>query len=278
MPPAPPPLPVIPPAKNLDEVVDGIDAIIAWSISASSRLGYFAALYKRITLAVKVAIADGAFENAARMERFDVAFANRYLDAINAHFHPAQFGRPTRSWRTTFAGADDPEPIMLQHMLVGINAHISLDLGIAAQTIGGSGDIRALQEDFNRINAVLASQVNGIVEDINELSPALADIYAVLQQNQIFVINEALKTMRDNAWRFATVLALQPGFTRPITIGVKDFSVARQNELIFDPPGVVGLIDWAVKAIAERESRDVVHNIEVLDEIAAVPAPIATTM
>jgi Family of unknown function (DUF5995) len=278
MPVVPQPLPVIPSANDLDEVLEALDAVIGWSIQASSRLGYFAALYKRITIAVKVAIAGGEFEDGPRMERFDVAFANRYLDALNAHFHPDQFGKPTRSWRATFDTLDDPDPIMLQHMLAGIHAHISLDLGIAAQVIGGAGDIRALQEDFNRINAVLASQVSGIVDDLNELSPALADVYAVLQQNQIFVVNEAVKALRDSAWRFAVVLALQPGFTRGFTIWVRDFTVARQIALIFDTPGVVGLVDWAVQAIAARESRDVVRNIEVLDAIAASPAPISTTM
>jgi hypothetical protein len=178
----------------------------------------------------------------------------------------------------TFDAASRPAPIMLQHMLAGINAHIGLDLGIAAQTVGSPAQVRALQDDFNKINAVLASQVNGIVQDINELSPALADIYAVLMQHEIFVINEALKTLRDDAWRFATVLSLQPGLLRPLTIRLRDRNVAAQAELIYEPPGVVGLIQWAVDAIAARESRDIVKNIQVLDAIASTPAPISTVM
>jgi hypothetical protein len=273
-----PPLPPITPATTLDGVVDAIGSVIDWSISTSSRLGYFAALYKRITIAVRVAVQQGAFEDGPRMERFDVTFANRYFEALNGYFHPGRFGRPTRSWKVTFDAASRPEPIMVQHMFAGINAHIGLDLGIAAQTIGSGTQVRALQEDFNRINAVLASQVNGIVEDINELSPALADVYAVLKQHQIFVINEALRTFRDDAWRFASLLAVEPSFVRPATIWVRDRRVAHQAQLIFDPPGLVGLIQWAVDAIAARESRDVVENIRVLDEIAATPAPISTVM
>ena len=212
------------------------------------------------------------------MERFDVTFANRYFEALNGYFHPREFAKPTRSWKVTLDAASRPAPIMLQHMLAGINAHIGLDMGIAAQMIGRPAQVRALQDDFNRINAVLASQVNGIVADINELSPALADIYAVLMQHEIFVINEALKTMRDDAWRFATILALQPGLLRPITIRLRDRTVASQAELIYEPPGVVGLIQWAIDAIGARESRDIVKNIQVLDAIAATPAPISTVM
>ncbi|MHC9297300.1 DUF5995 family protein [Mycobacterium sp. LTG2003] len=273
-----PPLAPLRPATTLDEVVDTIDSVIRWSIESSSRLGYFAALYKRITIAVRTAVADGVFEDGSRLQRLDVAFANRYFDALNGHFHPGRVVKPTRSWQVTFDAAARAEPIILQHMLAGINAHIGLDLGIAAQQLIPAARLWQLKTDFDRINAVLASQVTGIVVDINELSPALADIYAVLMDNQIFLINEAVRGFRDDAWRFASVLAVQPRFTRPVTIRIRDLRVARQGELIYEPPGVVGLIQWAVTAIAARESRDVVKNIRVLDEIANAPAPIATAL
>lgn len=273
-----PPLTPLPPATTLDEVVDTIDSVIRWSIESSSRLGYFAALYKRITIAVRTAVADGVFEDGSRLQRLDVAFANRYFDALNGHFHPGSFAKPTRSWQVTFDAATRAEPIILQHMLAGINAHIGLDLGIVTQELVPAARLWQLKTDFDRINAVLASQVTGIVVDINELSPALADIYTVLMDNQVFLINEAVRGFRDDAWRFATVLAVQPRFTRPVTIRLRDVRVARQGQLMYEPPGVVGLIQWAITAVAARESRDVAKNIRVLDEIASAPAPIATAL
>ncbi len=278
MPAQPAPPPPITNVTTIDGAVEAIESIIDWSIAASSRLGYFAALYKRITIAVGTALKQGAFENGPRMEKFDVTFAGRYFDALNGYLHPGKFPKPTRSWQVTFDAAARPEPIILQHMLAGVNAHIDLDLGIAAQTMAPGLQLQGLQEDFNRINAVLASQVNGIVADIDELSPALADLYAVLMNNEIFLINEALKTLRDSAWRFATVLALEPGFLHPMTIWVRDREVAAQADAIYHPPGVVGLIESIVRAIAARESRDIVKNIQVLDAIAATPAPITLTL
>jgi hypothetical protein len=270
------PAPTLKSATTLDEVIDRIDVIIGWAITESSRLGYFAALYKRITAAVKTAVAEGRFEDGARMARLDVAFANRYFDAFNGYARPGEFKKPTRSWQVTFTAATEAQPIMLQHMLAGINAHISLDLGIAAQTIDAKTS--QLKDDFNRINAVLASQVNGIVGDVNELSPALAEIYAVLANNEIFLINQAIAQFRDDAWRFARILSFEPGFVRPVTIGIRDFTVAGQGRLIYHPPSLVGVTQAAVDAVAARESRDVQHNIAVLNEIAAVPAPISTSL
>lgn len=265
----------IPPAQTIDAVIDSIDTIVDWSITAKSRLGYFAALYKRITAAVRVALKHGAFEDAARMERFDVAFASRYFDAFNGYFHPDDYPKPTHAWQVTFDAASRPEPIIVQHMLGGVNAHIALDLGIVAHTIAPHVELPSLQEDFNRINAVLGSQVNGVVESINDLSPALADLYTVLQDNEIDLINETLKAFRDSAWAFATVLAREPDFLHPGTILARDLQVAQQGALMYNPPVPLNAI---VNVIAARESRNVAKNIKVLNRVASTLAPIKTTM
>ena len=270
-----PPLPPIPTVTTIDGVVEAIGSIIDWSISVSSRLGYFAALYKRITIAIGTAVSQGKFQDGPRMQRFDVTFATRYFDALNGYFHPTQFAKPTHSWRVTFDAASRPEPIILQHLLAGVDAHIDLDLGIAAQTVAPGGKLEALHNDFNTVNAVLASQVSGVVNDLDELSPALADLYHVLTNNEIFLIDEAVKTLRDSAWTFARILALEPGLAHPVTIWARDQKVSAQTELIYDAPG---LLNEIVASIAARESRDVVKNIRELNEIAATPAPIKTIL
>ncbi|MGB8795715.1 MAG: DUF5995 family protein [Mycobacterium sp.] len=166
----------------------------------------------------------------------------------------------------------------MQHMLGGVNAHIELDLGITAQNIAPAMKLPTLHADFNTLNAVLASQVNGVVDDINQLSPELADLYQILAENEIFIINQAVAAMRDSAWRFAILLAVVPGFTRPLTIWARDRQVAAQADLIYHPSGIIGLIQATIREIADKESRDVVRNIQVLDQIASTPAPIRTTL
>lgn len=275
MPTTPPPPPSIPAATTIRQVVDALEIVIDWSIEASSRLGYFAALYKRVTIAVGIAVAEGKFEDGARLERLDAAFANRYFDALNGHFHPDRFPRPTHSWQVTFDAASRPEPILAQHMFAGVNAHIGLDLGIAAEAICPGPKLTTLHEDFNRINAVLASQVTGVVEDINELSPVLAELYATLKNEQIHLINETVQGYRDSAWRFASVLAATPGFADPAAIVVRDLQIAQQGALFYKPPLPLSAF---VSAIAAQESRDIASNLQVLNEIAATPAPIRTIL
>ena len=153
------PLPPIPPAASIDQVIDVIQGIVDWSIANESRLGYFAALYKRITIAIRNGIRDGLFDDGPRMERFDVTFASRYFAALNGYFHPTQFPFLSQCWRVAFDGAQRPAPILVQHMLAGVNAHIDLDLGIAAEAVALGRLLPTLHRDFNKVNAVLASQV-----------------------------------------------------------------------------------------------------------------------
>ena len=99
------------PAETIDEVVERLTEIVDWSRSEKSRLGYFAALYRKVTVTVQEGIKDGLFDDGDRMERSDVIFANRYLDAFEAH----RVGKPTSdSWAYAFRAADQWWPIVLQ--------------------------------------------------------------------------------------------------------------------------------------------------------------------
>ncbi|HEV7923685.1 MAG TPA: DUF5995 family protein, partial [Thermoanaerobaculia bacterium] len=230
------PLPPLPAVTTIDQVVGSIEKIIAWSIVNESRLGYFAALYKRITLAVKSGIADHQFEDGPRMEKLDVTFASRYFAALNGYFHPGDFPAISHCWRIAFEGALLPGPIIIQQMVVGVNAHIGLDLGIAAEAVAPGPLLPSLHHDFNAINAVLASQVTTVVSEIDSLSPVLADVYAVLMKNELDLIADGLVVVRDNAWLFARSLSLEPAILHRSAITLHDLDVARLGSLILHPP------------------------------------------
>src|SRR5687767_7533911 len=105
-------------ANTIDEVIARLSSIIEWASENNSRLGYFPALYRKVTLSVRDGIRNGAFDDPVRMERFDVVFANRYLDAFDAF----RAGKPTSAcWNLAFRSASEFWPIVLQHLLLGMN-------------------------------------------------------------------------------------------------------------------------------------------------------------
>ena len=110
-----------------DDVLRNMDKVIAWAIETESRIGYFAALYKRTTVAVRKAIKDGVFDDGPRVEQLDVVFATRYFDALNAYFDAGDHQPPTVPWQVAFVGDQNHKPIILQQMMTGLNAHITFD-------------------------------------------------------------------------------------------------------------------------------------------------------
>jgi hypothetical protein len=148
-------------ATSIDEVITCVDAILERTVAAGDRRGYFAALYKRVMLRVRDGLQQGEFEDVARMERLDVIFANRYLDAYDGY---AQGAPVPRVWRRAFDAARRDGLLVVQHLLLGMNAHITLDLGIAAAAAAPGAELDQLKGDFDKINDVLASLV-GTVED-----------------------------------------------------------------------------------------------------------------
>ncbi|MGH2645477.1 MAG: DUF5995 family protein, partial [Chitinophagaceae bacterium] len=115
-------------ANSIEEVISYLDKIIQSCKEKSSRMGYFASLYRAMTAGVQTGIAQGAFEDGPRMERLDVTFANRYLDAYTTYISGKQ---TTHSWMHAFVASEQTNLTVVQHLLLGINAHINLDLGIA---------------------------------------------------------------------------------------------------------------------------------------------------
>jgi hypothetical protein len=257
------PLPPITNIATIDDVINAIEGIIDWSLANESRLGYFAALYKRITIAIKQNLPR--FQDPERMERLDVTFASRYFAALNAWFWPAQYAPLTQAWRVAFQAAALPDPIIIQHLLAGVNAHIDLDLGIAAAEVSPGAQLPSLESDFTLVNQVLAAQVAGVLDEIDELSPVLAELYDVFAKLETNIIDVMLDFTRKEAWSFATELApLGPSQQQPV-IAKRDGIVADLGAKIITPPA---LFEHILGAIALLETRNVVKIITTLNEQA----------
>ena len=123
---------------TIDQVLDVLDKIIQQSEENNDPSGYFAALYRKVTEKVKQEIKNNYFDDGERMEKLDVEFANRYIDAYYGYKNNQTI---TQSWREAFEISTHYWPIVLQHLLLGMNAHINLDLGIAAAHISRNKNI-----------------------------------------------------------------------------------------------------------------------------------------
>lgn len=255
-------LPRLAEASDVDDVVHNVERVIEWSKHAGSRLGYFAAVYKRVTLAIRDEINQGKFEDGRRVTQLDVAFAQRYFDALNAYFHPGSGRGLPLHWEVSFVGDRDEEAIILQHMMSAFTAHISFDLGMACFAVAPDS-LGALEADFNRVNALLCSQMPGMVEQMRRLSPELVWMRRLIP-DELGVFDRVLTNMRKGAWLFAYEMALRPQNADQKRVH-QAASTAALASWYLHPPTRFGLFPALVAAVAKRESPDVAANIAELE-------------
>lgn len=224
---------VVSPPETVEQVIRILDAIIDWSHAQKSRIGYFAALYRRVTQAVKDGIDQGKFQNGPLIERLDVTFANRYLAAYE-QFRSGQM--PTLSWQLAFRSTSAWYPLIVQHLLIGINAHINLDLGIAAAATAPGDQLPGLKADFDQINAVLASEVGTVEKEIAAVSPLIGLLEKLSLRTDTAIINFSLQVARDAAWSEAVKLAPLPPEKLPGAIHDLDVRTQLFGRLVISPP------------------------------------------
>ncbi len=144
-------------------------------------------------------------------------------------------------------------PIVLQHLLMGMNAHINLDLGIAAAEISDGSTISDLHHDFNKINEILSAQVNDIQNKLVSIWPMLGKILEKTGAVDDLIVDFSMELARDGAWKFATELVKLTGSEKNTGIQNRDFKVAEKSKIVTDPGFGAKIILWIIR-LGERGS------------------------
>ena len=155
-----------PPHSAIAAVVAGIEARLDRLPARLSHQRVFLTTYQRTTQAVGAAVESASFEDPGWVERWDVAFADLYLRALDNELSGGR--NVPRPWRLAFAASPGLPP--LRHVLLGINAHVNYDLPQALLAVISDDDfsdptlMARRRRDHQRIDDVLSSRV-GAEED-----------------------------------------------------------------------------------------------------------------
>ena len=255
------------PSLTFDHTLGALGAVLDRCTADGDRLGYFAAMYEAVTNTVRDRAHDGQFADAARMEHFASLFARRYLDAVDAW----RAGAPcSDSWRTAFRACQAWRPIILQHLLLGINAHINLDLGVTVAAVGAGSPIEALRADFDAVNDVLGQLVNGCQGALDQVSPWLSFADRIGGPSDETLIRFSLIAARRQAWSVATQLSRLTGPELDRAIKGVDARTALVAGAIAHPGLAASSVLLAVRA------RERAQPVEVMRLLRAVrPDPVA---
>lgn len=260
-------------ANSIQEVIDILENIIQECKKEGNPLGYFAALYQNVTINVAskigkypnnesvnhTTIPNQYFDNDERMEKLDVVFANRYIEA---YYDYQEKKKVTNSWKVAFELSQTYWAIVLQHLLIGMNAHINLDLGIAAAQISTSENIADLKDDFNKINELLGSLVEDVENDLATIWPTLKWFLKISRNIDNFLVDFSMSKARDGAWKFANEIVGLNAEDLEKEINNRDNKIANLGKMVTSPGIIVSFI-FGIIRLSER--RSISQRIELLE-------------
>jgi hypothetical protein len=245
-----------PPATTFDTIIGGLEAVVDRCAADGDRNGYFAAMYLSVSTTMRERAGSGQFGDPARMERFVTTFAHRYLDALDAWRNGTTC---SMSWRAAFAAASQWRPIILQHLLLGMNAHINLDLGVAAAEVGAGAPLDAIKADFDAVNDVLGQLVDGCQGALDSVSPWCNLVDKIGGQGDETLIRFSLVAARRQAWSVATRLSALTGAARDDAITSVDTVAATVADAVEHPGLGASAVLLAVRARERAAPAEVIR-------------------
>ncbi|HEY4608886.1 MAG TPA: DUF5995 family protein [Ilumatobacteraceae bacterium] len=179
-------------------IADTARDLRAAAVAAADASGYFPALYSRVTERIGASIEHGSFQDGPGLDRFATGFASHYFAA--AHDHPHGPG----CWQASWNVASDSRLLIVQPLLLGINAHVNYDLPRAVVEIADErGDLQSIRHDFDTVNDVLAATYVDVVKDLDRVSRWVNGA-ARLGGGRAF--NFSLTLARERAWQAASAM------------------------------------------------------------------------
>lgn len=245
---------------TIKDVLARLDSIIEDATTTNDRLGLFAYVYRRTTAEIQKEIQLKNFENNERLEKMDVIFANLYLDAYRDYQNNKEV---SGSWAFAFLNKDRPLTI-LQHILMGMNTHINLDLAIATSQSMAGLELSEIENDFNKVNDVLFNIINELQERLGKVSPLLFLLDWAGKNSDEKIIDFSMRKARGQSWNGANLLWALGVDGQDGAIEKLDSVVLKINAIIKQPKSRV--IGFVLKAIAKFEEKNVGKIISKLRE------------
>jgi hypothetical protein len=229
-------------------VTDGIDGLLERMQAALAPMResgddrrHFLSMYARTTGAVGDEIVRGGFVDGEWTERWDLEFAELYLEALHRW---SEDGSAPGPWQVAFdATRSGPRLPPLRHVLLGINAHVNYDLPQALLAViddDGFADpalIRRRAADHRHIDDIVSSRV-AAEDELMRREEVPGD--RTLLDRMLTPFNRAgsrrfLQEAREKVWRNAATLSRArrqgPTFLKARVDELGDLSAARVDDL-----------------------------------------------
>jgi len=196
------PLPV---TERMQQLID------EWQ-ARNDRRAAFLACYHVMTANMLAAIEQGEFNDPEWVSSWLHHFAGYYFNALDEY----EQGDPTTPsvWRQTFDAASQPGTLILQNLMLGVNAHINYDLIFALvdmlepEWYQLSSDQRQERyDDHCQVNAVIQRSIDAVQDTIIEPGDPLMEFADwLLGPTDEWAVSRLISGWRESVWQHAKSL------------------------------------------------------------------------
>ncbi len=193
---------------NADDVIKCLSEFENKCLETGDLRGVFATAYLHITRNINTAIQNREFRDNEWSVAYLVRFANLYREAV-LNYETALLTRIPKSWILSFDLAKEKEGLIIQHLLLGINAHINHDLSIALFDVSIDPHRKNKYHDHNLVNHILEKATETLKKEVSrKYAPVLSRLDRKTGHISDDVTSFSIPKARDHAWSFAVALTL----------------------------------------------------------------------
>jgi hypothetical protein len=194
------------PFQTSEEVIFALDQFETWCLENNDLRGVFASAYLQITQAISAEIKKNTFNDNEWSARYLVRFANLYREAI-LNYEKSELDKVPKSWRIAFDLVKSQDGFIIQHLILGINAHINHDLALALNDVGIDPQREEKHQDHNHINRILEAATENLKQSVSKkYAPILKRLdrgFGTLDDN---ITQFSISKAREHAWVMAVAL------------------------------------------------------------------------
>ncbi len=177
--------------------------------SVSDRRFIFLECYTLMTRNMLAAIERGEFNDNAWISLLLDRFAEYYFRALDDYEERVPTTPPV--WLVAFTAATRHTTMTLQHLLLGVNAHINYDLVLALFDLlepewATLTEVRRAEHyaDYSRVNLIIGQTIDAVQDQVIEsVTPALDIVDKMLGPIDEWATAHLISRWRENVWREA---------------------------------------------------------------------------
>ena len=196
---------------SVDSVLAGLSRVEELLYARKDRRAVFATAYLTMTREIGRGVGESVYRDPVWVASYAIAFANLYRSAL-LHFERGDMARVPKPWRISFETSSSGQNLLLQDLLLGVNAHINNDLALALAAVSIDPGRDSRRQDHLAVNDAIRRATDAVQDRVGNLyAPVFRLFDRVTGGFDEKAANFSIAKARLNAWVSAVALVSETG-------------------------------------------------------------------